>query len=64
MHAGALALVIVDDGRCETFDESCVRGGNKERGEGFAKSDANRLWDESTSLLTVLVRKSSSVVSA
>lgn len=56
MHAGAIALVIIDDGRCLRFDEMCVRGGNKARGEGFANTDAEDLWNHG-SLLTVLVKK-------
>ena len=56
MHAGAVALIIVDDGRCEKFDETCVRGGSKARGEGFASTDGNVWEDLQPGLLTMLVK--------
>lgn len=40
--AGALALIIVDDGTCKSFDQSCVPGSSQP--EGFAASDLESAW--------------------
>jgi hypothetical protein len=32
--AGGLGVLIVDDGRCEAFDQHCCPGADKSRGEG------------------------------
>jgi hypothetical protein len=44
--AGAYAVVIVDDGSCESlaFDQTCLAGADKKFGEGFAKHDEPTLW--------------------
>jgi hypothetical protein len=42
--AGALALVIVDDGGCTAFDQACVPGSSLLRGEGFAAADEPAAW--------------------
>jgi hypothetical protein len=42
--AGAAALIIVDDGSCFEFDQLCVPGADKRRGEYFAAQDLSRQW--------------------
>lgn len=43
-NAGAIALVVVDDGRCESYDQRCLPGANREQGEGFAVVDVPAHW--------------------
>ena len=43
-QAGALAVVIADDGRCDNLDQYCVPGSDKKDGDGFAKLDNPRPW--------------------
>ncbi|GMF65452.1 unnamed protein product [Phytophthora lilii] len=45
-RAGALGLIIADsDGYCAGgFDQSCVPGAGKRRGEGFAAQERHALW--------------------
>ena len=43
-RAGALALVVADDGDCDGLDQYCVPGGDRARGEGFARLDLPRPW--------------------
>ncbi|KAG7379559.1 hypothetical protein PHYPSEUDO_008462 [Phytophthora pseudosyringae] len=45
-RAGALGLVVADaNGSCVGgFDQSCVPGADKRRGEGFAAQDRHALW--------------------
>lgn len=47
-RAGALGLIIADaDGVCSGgFDQSCVPGADKRRGEGFAAQERHALWRE------------------
>ncbi|KAE8898904.1 hypothetical protein PF005_g25928 [Phytophthora fragariae] len=47
-RAGALGLIIADaDGVCGGgFDQSCVPGADKRRGEGFAAQERHALWRE------------------
>ena len=43
--AGAIALVILDDGKCEgIYDQYCVRGASKALGELWGELDPPRLW--------------------
>jgi len=44
--AGALGVIIVDDGRCEKFDQHCVPGSDKvlSEGQGFAAQDHPGDW--------------------
>merc|ERR1712224_465902 len=43
---GALGVIIVDDGECKSkFDQHCVPGADKSRGEGFARLDRSDLWE-------------------
>ena len=42
--AGATAVYIVDDGSCAKFDQLCIPGADKGRGEFFAARDAPKLW--------------------
>ena len=42
--AGALALVIVDDGSCTSFDQICIPGADKSFDEGFAIRDDPKRW--------------------
>lgn len=46
--AGALGVVIADvNDTCRgQFDQSCVPGGDKSRGEGFAAQDRHALWTQ------------------
>ncbi|ETL90756.1 hypothetical protein L917_10617 [Phytophthora nicotianae] len=47
-RAGALGLIIADaNGHCAGgFDQSCVPGSDKIRGEGFAAQERHVLWDQ------------------
>lgn len=42
--AGALGLIIVDDGACRGFDQGCVPGSSRLHQEGFASTDHEKLW--------------------
>ncbi|TYZ68113.1 hypothetical protein PybrP1_000764, partial [[Pythium] brassicae (nom. inval.)] len=46
--AGALGIVIADvnDSCHGRFDQQCVPGGDKSRGEGFAAQDRHALWEQ------------------
>lgn len=46
--AGALGVVIADvnDSCRGRFDQQCVPGGDKSRGEGFAAQDRHALWEQ------------------
>ncbi|KAJ8601826.1 hypothetical protein CTAYLR_009057 [Chrysophaeum taylorii] len=44
--AGALAMVVADDGQCEDkLDQYCVPGADRSRGEKFAATDNPKAWD-------------------
>jgi hypothetical protein len=42
--AGAMALIIVDDGRCSEYDQACIPGASKTHGQGFARLDGTKDW--------------------
>ena len=42
--AGAVGLIIVDDGTCRKFDQACVPGSSKDSGDGFAAADLEKAW--------------------
>ncbi|GMI29757.1 hypothetical protein TrRE_jg12050, partial [Triparma retinervis] len=43
--AGAVAVVVVDDGRCGgIYDQYCVLGASKLAGEGWGEVDNGRVW--------------------
>merc|ERR1711871_143599 len=44
-RVGAMGVIVVDDGECAgKFDQHCVPGGDKSRGEGFAQHDTPKPW--------------------
>ena len=43
-RAGAIALIIVDDGSCSEYDQGCIPGANKASGEDFALLDFKTPW--------------------
>lgn len=43
-RAGALALVVADDGGCGALDQYCVPGAERSRNEGWARLDLPRPW--------------------
>jgi hypothetical protein len=42
--AGAIGVIVVDDGNCTKFDQKCMPGADKSRGEGFAALDIEKQW--------------------
>jgi hypothetical protein len=38
-NAGAIACIIIDDGKCTSFDQKCMPGSDKSKGEYFAEVD-------------------------
>lgn len=42
--AGAIGVIIVDDGRCTAFDQLCMPGADLSRGEKFAVRDVEDPW--------------------
>ena len=42
--AGAIGIVLVDNGRCTTYDQKCIPGADKKRGEYFAQLDKASFW--------------------
>lgn len=42
--AGAVGVIIVDDGTCTKFNQACVPGSSKVSGEGFAAADIEKAW--------------------
>lgn len=64
VSAGASAILFVDDDRsmCGTlshtkFNQGCVRGGDKQRGVGFAASDNEILWYKARGVPILLVTR-------
>ena len=43
--AGALAVIIVDNGKCTSFNQACIPGADKSRGENFALKDMSGPWE-------------------
>ena len=55
--AGAVGLVVVDvEDRCDFYDQECIPGADKGRGEGWGKIDVASLWQR-IHLPMVLARK-------
>lgn len=44
--AGALAVVITDDGQCTAYDQLCCPGADQRAGDGFAKLDLPEPWQK------------------
>ena len=42
--AGAIGVLIVDDGRCQAFDQRCMPGAEKKHKEKFAIYDDSGPW--------------------
>lgn len=42
--AGALAVVIIDNGKCSKYDQLCVPGADKAQGQRFAALDLPGAW--------------------
>ena len=36
-YQGAIGAIIVDDGQCVAYNQHCLPGADKQRGEGFAR---------------------------
>ena len=45
-NLGALAMVVIDNGKCNAFDQKCFPGSDKEKGELFAAIDTPKNWIE------------------
>ncbi len=43
--AGALAVIIVDNGKCTSFNQACIPGADKSKGENFALKDMSGPWE-------------------
>jgi len=43
-RAGAIAVIVLDDGQCEAFDQRCMPGSDKKHGERFASEDVPGTW--------------------
>ena len=43
-RAGALGVVIADNGKCTALDQYCVPGADRSRGEAWARLDLQRPW--------------------
>lgn len=43
--ANALAVIIVDNGKCVSFNQACIPGADKSRGENFALKDMSEPWE-------------------
>ena len=44
---GAVAVVVVDDGRCRAYDQSCLPGATLAHGDRFAMEDQSNHWFDS-----------------
>jgi len=42
--AGALGVILIDNGKCKSFDQSCVIGADRSRNELFAQRDNPIPW--------------------
>jgi hypothetical protein len=42
--ASAVAVCIVDDGKCSKYDQRCIPGASRHWGEGFAMQDMPVVW--------------------
>lgn len=42
--AGAVGCIIIDSGKCSQFDQRCLPGSDKSRGEYFAETDPPKSW--------------------
>lgn len=43
-RAGAIAMVVLDNGMCEKFDQHCMPGSDKSKGERFGAVDNVNAW--------------------
>lgn len=41
---GAVAVIVVDDGRCSDYSQSCLPGADKRHEERFAMEDSRIYW--------------------
>lgn len=42
--AGAIACIIIDNGKCTSFDQKCMPGSDKSKGQYFADVDPPKAW--------------------
>lgn len=60
--AGAIGIVLVDGGKCTTFDQKCMPGADKSRGEYFAQYDKASYWiDLRIPVILVLLKDANSL---
>lgn len=43
-RAGAIALLVIDEGQCNKYDQRCLPGANKRNKEGFGILDVKSHW--------------------
>jgi hypothetical protein len=43
-RAGAIALLVIDEGQCKKYDQRCLPGANKLSKEGFGILDLKSHW--------------------
>jgi len=62
--AGAIGIVLVDSGKCTTFDQKCIPGADKTRGEYFAQYDKANYWkDLKIPIIFILLKDANSFAS-
>ena len=44
--AGGKGLIVIDDGLCEEYDQACVAGSDKSRGEAWGRYDMPEHWKD------------------
>jgi hypothetical protein len=56
--AGAVGVIVADDGRCTVYDQACAPGATKSEGEYWARQDVKEPW-LSIRIPVVLIRRGS-----
>lgn len=56
-YGGAVAVIIMDDGSCDEYDQRCIPGSTKSYGEGFARLDSSIEWHNVKIPLVLLLKE-------
>jgi hypothetical protein len=54
-RVGAIACIVLDHGLCQEFDQSCVPGSDKKKGDRFAVMDDSDEWFPSLLSLSLII---------
>ena len=52
-RSGAVACIVIDNGKCTAFDQKCIPGSDRNRGQYFAEIDPSKAWCSSFPLIFI-----------